>query len=241
MKISEVGESRVRGYLFVLERSLRTFLPREVVADAAREVESHIRERLDQIARRRRTSVPSWSACCASWVRRSRSRQAYSLEMTVDEAVATGRVTPMARAFLHVATTTLGGFLAAVMVLWGMWQPPSCFCTAVMDLFLPRNVVFTFQYIMPIIRFSYPEIPSGGGPGGHWVIPFALVCGLGILVATHRGARGWLTWWNEHRRMMQLRLIDVAPDPSVEKSDDEHACGCCYEIAPVTDAPRSSR
>ena len=62
MKISEVGESRVRGYLFVLERSLRTFLPREVVADAAREVESHIRERLDQIARRHRTSEPPLSA-----------------------------------------------------------------------------------------------------------------------------------------------------------------------------------
>ncbi len=49
MKLSGVGESRVRGYLYVLERSLRTFLPREVVADAVREVESHIRERLDQI------------------------------------------------------------------------------------------------------------------------------------------------------------------------------------------------
>ena len=64
MKISEVGESRVRGYLFVLERSLRTFLPREVVADAAREVESHIRERIARSrSRRHRTSEPPWSAC----------------------------------------------------------------------------------------------------------------------------------------------------------------------------------
>ena len=92
--------------------------------------------------------------------------QAYSLEMTVDEAVATGRVTPMARAFLHVATTTLGGFLAAVMVLWGYLAAAILFFTAVIDPFLPRNVVFTFQYIVPIIRFSYPEIPTRSGPGG---------------------------------------------------------------------------
>ncbi|MGH9196952.1 MAG: HAAS signaling domain-containing protein, partial [Acidimicrobiia bacterium] len=48
MKLSEAGEARLRGYLYVLERSLRTFLPSDVVADAAREVESHIRERLSQ-------------------------------------------------------------------------------------------------------------------------------------------------------------------------------------------------
>jgi hypothetical protein len=214
MKISEVGESRVRGYLFVLERSLRTFLPKEVVADAAREVESHIRERLDQIVQ---IAPPPDERAVVERVLRElgpplRVAQAYSLEMTVDEAVATGRVTPMARAFLHVATTTLGGFLAAVMVLWGYLAAGILFFTAVIDPFLPRNVVFTFQYIIPIIRFSYPEIPPGVDQGGYWVIPFALACGFGILVATHRGARGWLTWWIDRRRMMQLRLIDVAPD-----------------------------
>lgn len=46
MNLSATGESRVNGYLFVLERSLSTFLPREVVRDAVREIESHLRERI---------------------------------------------------------------------------------------------------------------------------------------------------------------------------------------------------
>ena len=43
MKLTDGGESRVRGYLYS-ERSLRSFLSPEVAADAVREVESHIRD-----------------------------------------------------------------------------------------------------------------------------------------------------------------------------------------------------
>src|SRR5262249_44066934 len=46
MVLSDTGEARVHGYLFVLERSLKTFLPTEVVRDAVREIESHLRERI---------------------------------------------------------------------------------------------------------------------------------------------------------------------------------------------------
>ena len=46
MILSDTGESRVRGYLFVLERSLSLGLPRDVARDAAREIESHLRERI---------------------------------------------------------------------------------------------------------------------------------------------------------------------------------------------------
>lgn len=45
MDLSVSGESRVRGDLFVLERSLRTFLSSEQAGDAVRGVESHIRDR----------------------------------------------------------------------------------------------------------------------------------------------------------------------------------------------------
>ena len=48
MKLSETGEARVRGYLFVLGQSLKSFLPRAVVMDAVQELESHIRERIDE-------------------------------------------------------------------------------------------------------------------------------------------------------------------------------------------------
>src|SRR6266567_2215580 len=40
------GESRINGYLFVLERSLKSFLPPDVVRDAVREIESHLRDRV---------------------------------------------------------------------------------------------------------------------------------------------------------------------------------------------------
>ena len=46
MNLTEIGESRVNGYLFVLERSLKAFLSPEVVRDAVREIESHLRERI---------------------------------------------------------------------------------------------------------------------------------------------------------------------------------------------------
>ena len=211
MKLSEAGESRVRGYLFVLERSLRTFLPPPVVADAVREVESHIRERADQI-----DGLPNEHTALERVLRELgpplQVAQAYSLEMTVDEAIATGRVTPMARAFWHVATTTLGGFLAAAMVLWGYMAGAILMASAVIEPFRPEHIVFTFRYIIPVIRYSYPDIPREADHGGYWVIPFAVLCGFGILVATHRGARTWLAWWIDRRRMMQLKLVNVAPD-----------------------------
>ena len=49
MTISEKGEARIRGYLYMLMSSLRSFLPPDVAKDAVREVESHIRERVEQI------------------------------------------------------------------------------------------------------------------------------------------------------------------------------------------------
>src|SRR6185295_11138094 len=49
MTLTDTGQSRIRGYLFVLERSLRSFLPPAVVADAIREVETHILDRLAQM------------------------------------------------------------------------------------------------------------------------------------------------------------------------------------------------
>ena len=48
MKLTETGEARIRGYLFLLGRSLRASLPRPVAVDALAELESHIRERLAQ-------------------------------------------------------------------------------------------------------------------------------------------------------------------------------------------------
>src|SRR5437868_14276153 len=44
--LTETGESRINGYLLVLERSLKTWLPADTVLDVVREIDSHVRERV---------------------------------------------------------------------------------------------------------------------------------------------------------------------------------------------------
>jgi len=118
MQLSEAGESRVQGYLFVLERSLNTFLPREVVRDAVREIESHLRERVLTA-----TASPNEREAVERILGELgpplRVAQAYSAERTIDEAVATGRLVPIVRAVGHLASTTIVGFFAALAVLVG--------------------------------------------------------------------------------------------------------------------------
>src|SRR4051794_30292579 len=112
MQLTDVGESRINGYLFVLERSLRTFLPPDVLRDATREIESHLRERVaaaDGAPNERETL----ERILAELGPPLRVAQAYSAERTIDEAVATGRVVPMARAIWHLAVTTLVGSAVA--------------------------------------------------------------------------------------------------------------------------------
>ena len=65
MKLSDSGESRVNGYLFVLERSLLTFLPRETARDAVREIDSHLRDRIAGAE-----GVPDEHAALEWWRRR---------------------------------------------------------------------------------------------------------------------------------------------------------------------------
>ena len=103
MVLSVTGESRVRGYLYVLERSLRTFLPRETVSDAVREVESHIRDRVAS-AQPMPNERDALERILDELGAPLRVARAYSDELTVDEAVATGRVVPVARAAAsHIA------------------------------------------------------------------------------------------------------------------------------------------
>jgi hypothetical protein len=102
VNLTETGESRVNGYLFVLERSLKTFLPAETARDAVREIESHLRERVAVAdgAPNERDAVEKMLAELGPPLRVA---QAYSAERTIDEAVATGRVVPMLRAVWTLA------------------------------------------------------------------------------------------------------------------------------------------
>jgi hypothetical protein len=84
--LSDTGESRVRGYLFVLERSLSLALPREVARDAAREIESHVRERIAAVGASSDERA-ALEQILAELGPPLRVAQAYWTERTLDEAV----------------------------------------------------------------------------------------------------------------------------------------------------------
>jgi len=199
MKLSEVGEARVRGYLFVLGRSLRSFLPRDVAKDALQEIESHILERVAQLESRpdERTAVEQVLTELGPPLRVA---QAYSTEMAVDEALATGRTGAIARALWHLATTTAGGFLATLGLFVGYVSGAAFLALAVLKPIFPENVGLFVENGVPRSLGALFPVPAGTEVwGGYWVIPFTVAIGLFILAGTHRAARRFLSWWRERK------------------------------------------
>jgi len=199
MQLTDTGESRVNGYLFVLERSLKTFLPGDVVRDAVREIESHLRERIAAAS-----AAPNerevLEKILAELGPPLRVAQAYSAERTIDEAVATGRFVPMIRAIWHLAISTVVGFFAALGLLVGYFIGVAWAAVAVIKAFFPENAGIQFVNGIPIgPAAQFPVSPGTDLRGGYWVIPLALTIGLGILVVTQRCARKYLAWWRERR------------------------------------------
>jgi uncharacterized membrane protein len=206
MRVTETGESRIRGYLFVLGRSLRTFLPPPLAEDAVREVESHIRERLDLLeSGDERAAVEQILAELGTPLRVA---QAYSTEMTLDEAVTTGRVLPVLRAVWHLATTSVLGFLWAMFVFIGWTLGISFLLIAPIKVVFPNNVGVFFvngQIQSMGANFGHP-------PGtevlvfGYWIIPVVLALGLAILVGTQRASRRVLAALRSRRPSARVRL-----------------------------------
>ena len=199
MNLTETGESRVNGYLFVLERSLKTFLPSDVVRDAVREIESHLRERIAAAdgAPNDRVAIERILAELGPPLRVA---QAYSAERTIDEAVATGRFVAIVRAVGHLAATTVTGFFAGLGFLLGYVTSFCFFAIAVLKPIFPNNVGVQFIHGYPVgLSAAFPVTVDTDLRGGYWIIPVALFAGLGIFVGTHRGARKFLSWWRERR------------------------------------------
>jgi uncharacterized membrane protein len=195
VNLTDIGESRANGYLFVLERSLKSFLPAEVVRDAVREIESHIRERIlsSDGAPSERDALEKILAELGPPLRVA---QAYSAERTIDEAVTTGRFVAVVRAVGHLAATTVVGFWTAFGLLIGYLTSFAFVAIAVLKPIFPANVGVQYFRGFPVgIGAHFPLSPQTELGGGYWVIPFALFCGLGIFVGTHRGARKFLAWW----------------------------------------------
>jgi len=195
MKLGEDGETRVRGYLFILGRSLRSFLPRAVVADALRELESHIRERIDQ-AEPQPNEHTALERVLAELGPPLRVAQAYSAEMTIEEAVTTGKITPTARALWHLATTTVLGFFPALGLLVGYMVGVAFLAMAALKPIFPNNVGLMVLDGVPRGFGMFEPLPAGGEVwGGYWMIPVLAALGLATLVVTQRGATRFLGWW----------------------------------------------
>jgi uncharacterized membrane protein len=195
MKLGETGVARINGYLFVLGRSLRSFLPLEIAKDAVREIEAHIRERVDQVE-----GQPDEREALERILEELgpplRVAQAYSSEMAVDEALATGRTGAMARALWHLATTTARGFAAVVGLSAGYLSALALLAIAALKPIFPRNVgIFAVDGVPRGVGAIFPAPAGAEVWGGYWVIPIALALGLALLVAMHRTSRRFLGWW----------------------------------------------
>jgi uncharacterized membrane protein len=202
VNLTETGESRVNGYLFVLERSLRSFLPPEVVRDAVREIESHLRERVASAdgAPNERDTLEKILAELGPPLRVA---QAYSAERTIDEAMATGRLVPMLRAVRHVAGKTMIGFWVAIGVSIGYTLAVSLLVIAVAKPLFPDNVglwVYNASGIPHDLGMRFPAPADEHIIGGYWVIPISLVLGVAALVWTNRLTLRFLGWWRKRRR-----------------------------------------
>ncbi len=201
MILTETGESRVNGYLFVLGRSLKSFLPPDVARDAVREIESHLRERIAMA-----DGAPNERAALETILGELgpplRVAQAYSSERTIDEAITTGRLVPMIRAVWHLAASTLAGFGAALGLFTGVFASLACIAIAVMKPLFPDNVglwVYNDSGIPHDLGISFPAHPNEHVILGYWVIPLTLAMGLLFLVLTYRGAKRYLSWWRNRR------------------------------------------
>ncbi len=224
MTLTETGESRIRGYLFVLGRSLRAFLPAEVVDDAVREVESHVRERMRQMDAGDTAERDVVERVLAELGPPLRVAQAYSQEMTLDEAVTTGRFVSMLRALWHTATTSVYGFAWGIFVLLGWGLGLALLTIGILKPIFPNNVGFIVTDGAPgpglhvpavplaIARYSlslsaqFPLPPEARVYGGYWVVLVSILAGLLVLVFTHRLSRRVLGWLRSRTSPGRLRV-----------------------------------
>jgi uncharacterized membrane protein len=201
MKLTDSGESRIRGYLYVFERSLRSFLSPEIAADAVREVESHIRDAVAEAG-----DVPDERTALEAILRRlgspMRVAQAYSLELVMDEAAATGRLMAVLRSLFHAATTGVMAFFAAFGLFVGYAMGAAFVFVAIMKPIFPNNVGFwmTPNGMLVTSGVNFPAVRGGlVFHTTYWIIPGALLIGLGLLLLTHMLARRWIAGLRNRR------------------------------------------
>jgi uncharacterized membrane protein len=200
MVLTETGESRVRGYLFILERTLRTFLPAAEALDASREVESHIRDRVAEVEAvpDERTALERVLGELGAPLKVAR---AYSLEMSAEEAITTGRIVAIARSLLQMAALGIGGFAAAIVIFVGYVVGLAFLVIAAMKPIFPDNVgLFVVDNFPVNFGAQFPRPEGAVLVGGYWVIVVSATIGVAMLVLTHRFARRLIEAWLRRRR-----------------------------------------
>jgi uncharacterized membrane protein len=200
MTLTDAGEARIRGYLFMLERSLRTFVAPEMATDVAREVESHIRERVEESS-----ALPNERDALERLLREfgtpHRIAQAYSIELVVEEAVSTGRLGATARAVCSLAMNTVQGFFVGLGVLTGYMVGVGALLVALLKPIFPNNVgvLFTDGEFRGIGAQIW--LPPHSEARFGWIVAAAFaIVGSALLVLTHRLARTYLERVRERRR-----------------------------------------
>src|SRR5688572_395781 len=200
MTLGDAGVARVRGYLFVLERSLQSRLPRSVARTAAAEIAAHINARVAESP-----AVPdervALERILAELGAPLRVAQAYSADKNLDDAVLTGRLLPILRSIGHAAFTTVAGFVAALFLFTGYVAGVAFLVIGLAKPIFPNNVGFWRvngpNSVPTSLGFQWDttELPAGG----NWVIAIGAGVGLAILILTHWGARAFLAWYRERR------------------------------------------
>ena len=190
MTLSDTGESRVRGYLYVLERSLRASVSSALSSDAVREVESHIRERVAESP-----GTPNERDALEAILARLGSpgtvARAYSLEMMMEEAAISGRVGAVVRSIFQTAAMGIGRFVTSWFLFMGYVLGLSLVIIALLKPIFPNNVgIWVHEGFS--IGAEFPAPPGAAPIGGYWIIPLFIGIGVGMLVLTHGFARRWI-------------------------------------------------
>lgn len=204
MTLSETGESRVRGYLYVLDHALRVSAPAHLAADAVREVESHIRERVADSS-----GMPNERDALESILTRlgtpSTVARAYSLEMIMDEAAVGGRFAAVLRSLFHAAATGVAGFVTAMLLLLGYSSGAAFLSIAILKPIFPNNVgLWVHEGVS--LGGQFPAPPGIRPLGGYWIVPICVFVGLLLLIVTHRIARRWIARLREQVRTRRAML-----------------------------------
>jgi uncharacterized membrane protein len=203
MILSDTGESRVRGYLYVLERALRASVSAPLADDAVREVESHIRERVSES-----TATPTERDALETILTRlgtpSTVARAYSLELMMEEAATSGRIVAVLRSVFHAGALGIGAFFTALLLFIGYTLGLAFIAVAVLKPIFPGNVgLWLNDGVQLGAQFPAPE---GMTPlGGYWIIPMCMVLGLAVLIFTHLSARRWITRLRERMKQTFAR------------------------------------